>query len=188
MSYIEAVDKLLRQSRHITGPSEDETQTVLHILARSPVDTYAPFTRDEVRLIGRYRYSLDKQDRLWEILVKGSPETWLTAVHEAAELNAFCQRNANPFLFRTWDANLPEAHLQAVAVELQFLKAWANQLAMELSESAIEKTNPIRKQFAHQHQRVFAQLALRMNWNEPDEAEMRTAEQFWRRILSEERP
>jgi hypothetical protein len=186
--YIEAVDKLLMLARRSYEPPAHEVKAARDALSHCPVRGYASFTAKEVRLVGYYLCRLDPDATYWKAIASGLPEAWMLAVHEAAELDAFSQAKVNPFDAEEWEAYQPEAHLQAIATEVQFLKAWADQLAIDVSEAAIEQSNPFRKQFSHQHRINLARLATRLDWDEPEEADIAAAEQFWDRILKEVEP
>ncbi len=187
-SYIRSVQRLTRQARRVVIPPEESIQAALRVLARSPVIKYPPFMEAEVRLLGAYRaqqpYGI--YDPLWQDITNGLPEAWIYAVHEAAEMQAFADMGVNPFVADTFRRNLEEAHLQAAAIEIQYLQDWAQQIGHHLPELALETENPIRKQFSG-HLKLLTELKARLNWPDPTDSELTTARQFWTHILRGER-
>src|SRR5438045_3426698 len=98
-AYILATDWLqARMGKGRLLPADD-LGSAERVLAASPVSGREPFSIAEVRLVGAYRLRVARggYEFVWPTIVAGEPEAWIYAVHEAAELQAFADLNANPF-------------------------------------------------------------------------------------------
>lgn len=113
---------------------------------------------------------------------------WFLAIHEAAELQAFAEREINPFDFTMWERTWQEPHFQAVRAELEYLRAWARQAGSDTSEIALETVNPIRGLLVNNHSSFVERVRIRENWSHPTETELQSALQFWQQIRSERNP
>jgi hypothetical protein len=181
--YIANIETLVEEAPFGLIPPEVELHAASYVLSRCPIQMYPAFTEMEVRIVGCYRYSFSLSDPVWKSIFAGSPEAWIFAVHEAAELNAFAQMGLSPFDKQQWLDGLGEAHLQATVVEVEFLKRWSEQSGLTLSELAIEAANPIRGQFTREHTLLIAKLARNYGWSLPAENEQEQARQWWLQIL-----
>jgi hypothetical protein len=186
--YIGDVKRLLRQAGSIALPLEAEIQSAIKALSVSPVAGYPPFTAEEVYLLAAYRVALAQSlmDDTWKRIVNGEDLAWIYALHESAEIHHLQTRGVNPFRSVTESSFFAEAHLQATLIELQYLQEWAVQYGIEVSLSAIERTNPVRGQFPHAHRLLLLHLETHQNWLTPLPEELERAHQFWRRILIRE--
>ena len=183
--YIVAVDILTQQAASILKPAESEIQASIHTLSQNPVAGFPEFTEAEVRLIGVYRAHLSRgasYDPVWRAIVLDAPEAWAIAVHEATELQAFADRQANPFDWQAWQSYFEEAHLQALVFELQYLCEWARQDGQEIPELALEMENPFR-QMSRDHRKFVELLQSRHGWASPSDQEKQEARSFWQNLL-----
>jgi hypothetical protein len=183
--YIAAVDVLTQQAVSITQPAEFEIQAAIRTLSQNPVLVFPRFTESEVRLIGAYRAHLSRgasYDPVWRAIVQDAPEAWTIAVHEATELQAFADRQANPFDWQAWQTYFEEAHLQALVFELQYLREWARQDGQEIPELALEMENPFR-QMSRDHRKFVGLLQSRYGWASPSDQEKQEARSFWQNLL-----
>jgi hypothetical protein len=188
--YIPAVRKLARQGDHITFPPIADIQRAFHILSKPVVAGYPPFTKAEVRVIAAYRAYLKVGgfEFVWPSIVAGDWTAWLLAIHEAAELQAFADLDANPFVYTVWERNWQEPHIRAVLAELRYLRGWAQQMGIETSENALEATNPIRGLLQDDHLDFMQVLEARTGWSAAAENESQTARRFWQEIRSGNNP
>jgi hypothetical protein len=178
---------LLFQAASYTTPPASERRAVLSVLQQSPVSGYSAFIDVEVGLLGVYRETLNPRalsgriDDVWDDMRTGQWYAWLYAIHEAAELQAFADIGHNPFDVVQWRANWKIPHLRATTAELLYLRAWSQQLGMNIPELAIESEHPIRSGYAP-HLKQMQDLQAFHGWPTPTVAERQAAQQFWQQI------
>jgi hypothetical protein len=180
-TYIVAVDIVAQFAMDDLPP--DELIAATKALSHPPVSGYAAFDVNEVRLIGQYRLAVSAEggyETVWPSIVRGLPEAWVYAVHEAAEIQAFADLGVNPFAPDEFMVYLEEAHIRATLAELRFLKDWSKQSNLEASELAIEVANLERAQFKAGHARLLNELRGRQGWSLPTAREIEIAAEFWR--------
>jgi hypothetical protein len=165
-------------------PPEEEVLAAIGILSRSPVHGYAPFDEEEVRLIAAYRVYASRGaiDVVWRGISEGDWNSWIYAIHEAAEIQTFADMGFNVFDRVAFDRHLSQAHLHATLVELRYIQQWAGQVGLDTPELALETENPMRKQFPELHRALLTALAAHQGWSAPSTAELQTARAFWEQI------
>lgn len=183
MAYIARARRLWAELANTPSPSSDELDRAVFNLRRSPVEGFPSFARLEVTLIARYRLQFTRHDDVWRSVVDGRPETWIFAIHEAAELDSFARSRVNPFDRTQFLSGFRTAHFTAIRVELDFLAGWPDQLGVRTSRFAIEWTNPIRGQYTANHRRTLDDIAGQNGWAEPNDSELACARQLWAIIL-----
>jgi hypothetical protein len=179
-----SLDVLTKQAEASVSPVQTQIDAAVRHLAINPLPGEPGMAQVQVRLIGKYRlsYPLGTADTVWKAIYSGWPEAWIYAVHELAELQAFCDIGVDPFNFALRMENLSEAHLRAIIVELGFLQRWAIYMGMAIGELAIEAENPLRA-WIRNHWQLMAQLQSRTGWDIPGPDDLILARSFWQTTL-----
>jgi hypothetical protein len=182
-SYIGSVAQQMAAKAAIM-PLEAVVQQAEQTLATSPVPSYPGFTPEEIRALAAYRcqFLAGDSDTVWKMIVAGGPETWMVAIHEAAEIEAYCAAGIDFLDPIAWKRRFAEMHILACIAEARFLKAWATHLGYNTTELALEINHPIRKPF-RAHRSNVTDVQHKTGWDWPDEVQELKAVAFFKRIL-----